>query len=75
MLRVTLNFDLSKIPFVARVKTYTHTKNLTCTFTGSHPRVVTDANNAGRHSTTTRATYCQLLFGHWFTFLWIVITL
>jgi len=34
-----------------------------CTFTGSHLRVVTDANddadNAGHHSTTTRATYCQ----------------
>jgi len=31
MSRVTLNFDLSKIPFVhfdlARVKAYTHTKN------------------------------------------------
>jgi len=36
-----------------------------CTFTGSHLRAVTDADddddddddNAGRHSTTTRATY------------------
>jgi len=29
MLHVTLNFDLSKLPcvFLARVKTYTHTKN------------------------------------------------
>jgi len=25
-----------------RVKTYTHTKNLTCIFTGSHLRAVTD---------------------------------
>ena len=55
MLRVTLHFDLSKIPFVH--------------FTGSHLRAVTDAaevddddddaDNAGRHSTTTRATYRQ----------------
>jgi len=64
MSRVTLNFDLSKIPFcafLARVKTYTYTKNQTCTFTGSHLRAVTDANDddadkAGCHSTTTRAT-------------------
>ena len=56
--------------FQARVKTYTHTKNYTRTFTGSHLRAVTDANddddddnddNAGRHSTITRATYCQLI--------------
>ena len=48
MSRVTLNFDLSKIP---------------CTFTGSHLRAVTDADDddddAGHHSTTTRATYRQ----------------
>jgi len=49
------------------VKTYTHIKNYTCTFTGSHLRAVTDADddnddddNAGHHSTTTRATYRQL---------------
>jgi len=73
MSRVTLNFDLSKIrlknsfcAFLARIKTYTHSKNLTRTFTGSHLRAVTDADdddddadNAGRHSTTTRATYRQ----------------
>ena len=44
MLRVTLHFDLSKIPFVH--------------FTGSHLRAVTDDDdddNAGRHSTS--ATY------------------
>jgi len=43
---------------------YSHQK-LTCTFTGSHMRAVTDADdddddNAGHHSTTTRATYRQL---------------
>jgi len=70
MSRVTLNFDLSKVPFcafVARVKTYTYTKNQTCTFTGAHLRAVTDpdddddddVDNARRHSTTTRATYRQ----------------
>jgi len=60
MSRVTLNFDLSKIPFGG--KTYTHTKNQTCKFTGSHLRAITDADdddNAGRHSTTTGATYRQ----------------
>jgi len=31
--------------FLARVKTYTHTKNETCTFTGSHLRAVTDADD------------------------------
>jgi len=52
--------------FLARVKTYTHTKNYTCAFTGSHLRAVTDADddddvndndadNVGRHSTITRA--------------------
>ena len=45
--------------FLATVKAYTHTKNYTCTFTGSHLRAVTDADNAGRHSTTTRVTYRQ----------------
>jgi len=57
--------------FLARVKTYTHTKIYTCAFTGSHLRAVTDADdddddndvNAGRHSTitraVTRATYRQ----------------
>ena len=48
--------------FLARVKTYTHTKNYTCTFTGSHLRAVTDddddddndADNTGCHSTITR---------------------
>jgi len=47
--------------FLASVKTYTHTKNCTCTFTGSHLRAVTDADNndnndsdnAGCHSTIT----------------------
>jgi len=64
---VTVNFDLLKITFcafLARVKTHTHTKNETCTFTGSHLRAVIDADNdddnAGHHSTTTRATYHQL---------------
>jgi len=54
MSHVTLNYDLSKILFVflARVKTYTHTKNLTCTFTGSHLRVVIDTDD-NHHSTTT----------------------
>jgi len=70
MSRVTLNYDLSKnsfCAFLARVKTCTHTKNWSCTFTGSHLRAVTnadddeddDADNAGRDSTTTRATYRQ----------------
>jgi len=49
------------------MKTYTHAKNYTCTFTGSHVRAVTDAsddndddndaNNTKRHSTITRAIY------------------
>jgi len=49
--------------FLARVKTYTHTKNYTCTFTGFHLSAVTDAgddddydndaDNTGRHSTIT----------------------
>jgi len=65
---VTLNFDLSKNSFytlLARAKTYTHTKHLTCTFTGSHLRAVIDADdddddaNAERHSTATRAAYRQ----------------
>jgi len=46
---------------------YSHQK-LNMYFTGSHLRAVTDADddddndadNAGRHSTTTRATYRQL---------------
>ena len=48
--------------FLARVKTYTHTKNYTAAITGSHLRAVTDvdddddADNAGRHSTITRET-------------------
>jgi len=50
------------------VKTYTHTKNSTCTFTGSHLRAVTDADddadNAKRHSETTRATYHQQYCGN-----------
>jgi len=58
--------------FLARVKTYAHNKNETCTFTGSHLRAVTgadddddnddddaDNDNAGRHSTTTKATNRQ----------------
>ena len=52
--------------FLARVKIYTHTKNLTRTFTGSHLRAVTNADdddndndNVRRHSTTTRVTYRQ----------------
>jgi len=64
MSRVTLNFDLSKIPFVhfspgSRPILATKIKH------GSHLRPVTDADddddahNAGRHSTTTRATYRQ----------------
>jgi len=47
--------------FLAMVKTYTRTKK-TCIFTGSLLRAVTDAvdaDNAGCHSTTTRATYRQ----------------
>ena len=69
MLRVTLNFDLSKflLCIFSPVLTYTHTKKCTRTFTGSHMRAFTDANdddiddadNAGLHSTTTRATYRQ----------------
>jgi len=35
------------------------TLKIKCTFTGSHLRTVTDADNAGRHSTTTRVTYRQ----------------
>jgi len=56
--------------FIAMVKTYAHTKNYTCTFTGSHLTAVTDADNdddddddddnAGRHSTVTRTTYRKL---------------
>ena len=47
---VTLNSDLSKIPFVH------FTPKIKCTLTGSHLRMVTDtddadADNAGRHST------------------------
>jgi len=41
MSRVTLNFDLSKIPFV---HFYQGQDLKTCTFTGSHVRAVTDAN-------------------------------
>ena len=70
MSRVTFNFDPIKssfCAFLARVKSYTHTKKWTHTFTGSHLRAVTDADddddadndNAGRHSTITRATYRQ----------------
>jgi len=35
------------------------------TFTGSHLRAVTDADNAGHHSTTTGATYHQQGGGYW----------
>ena len=53
--------------FLARVKTYTHTKNYTCTFTGFHLTVVTDANDndddntdkARCHSMITRVAYHQ----------------
>jgi len=59
--------------FLAGVKTYIHSKNYTCTFTGSHLRAVTDddddddddayadadADNAGHLSTTTMAIYRQ----------------
>jgi len=42
--------------FLARVETYTHTRNWTCTFSSSHLRAVTDANddddNTRHHSTT-----------------------
>jgi len=61
MSRVTLNFDLSKIPsvhFLTGSRPILTPKNQTCTFTGSHLRAVTDAaadddDNAGHHSTTT----------------------
>jgi len=49
----------SSCAFIARVKTFTYTKNYMCKFTGSHLRAVTDAdnndaNNAGCHCTLTR---------------------
>jgi len=59
---VTLCYDLKNAfcAFLARVKTYTHAKNSTCIFSGSHLRAVTDTDdNAGHHSTTTRVTYRQ----------------
>ena len=51
---VTLNFDLSKIPFVR----FEPGPKIKRTFTGSHLRAVTDADdddadNAGHHSTIT----------------------
>jgi len=65
MLRVTLNFDLSKILLCISSQGHDLYSNQKCTFTGSHLRAVTDANdddddNAGHHSTTTRVTYHQL---------------
>ena len=69
MSHVTLNFDLSKIPFV-RFLPWSR-PILTPKIIHVHLLVliwgvVTDAdddddNNAGHHSTTTRATYCQLV--------------
>jgi len=63
MSRVTLNFDLSKILLFisSQGQDLCSTKNWTCTFTGSHLRAVTDADddNAGHHRTTTRVTYRQ----------------
>jgi len=61
---VVCDLELSPIKnsfcaFLARVKTYTHTKNETCTFTGSDLRAVTGANNAGHHIITTRVIYRQ----------------
>jgi len=63
MLHVTLNFDLSKIPFLHfwLGSRPIFTPKITRTFTGSHLRAVTDtddddddADNAGCHSTITR---------------------
>jgi len=61
--------------FLARVKTYTHTKNYVCTFTGSHLRAVTDANdndndNARCHSMITMAIdISPIIVVVWYTFL------
>jgi len=64
MSHVTMNFELSKIPSVhfyipgSRPILTPKIKRVGPTFTGSHPRAVTDADddNAGHHNTTTRAT-------------------
>ena len=48
--------------FLLCISSQGQNKNLTCTFTGSHLRAVTDADdndNAGHHSTSTAATYLQ----------------
>jgi len=59
-----LTYQKFLLCFLTRVKTYTHTKNKTCTFTGFHLTAVTDADddvdvndavdadadNAGHHS-------------------------
>jgi len=60
MSHVTLNFDLPKIPFVHFYPGSRPilTPKIKRTFTGSHLRVVTDAD-AGHHTTTTRAIYRQ----------------
>ena len=76
MSRVTLNLTLTYQKFLLCVSSqgpdlYSHQK-LNMYIYGSHLRVVTDANddddadndNAGRHSTTTRVTYRQLLDTH-----------
>ena len=68
MSRVTLNFDLSKIPFVHLEPGSRPilTPKIKPKFTRSHLRAVTDAHdddNAGHHSTTTRTTYRQLIAG------------
>ena len=61
--RVTLNFDLSKIPFVhfLPVSRPIFAPKIKRTFAGSYLRAVTDddADNVGYHSTTTRVKYRQ----------------
>jgi len=71
MSRVTFNYDLSNLYISSQgqdLYSYQKLNMYNCTFTGSHLRAVTDADdddadadadNAGRHSTTTRATYRQ----------------
>jgi len=66
MSRVTLNFDLSKIPFVLSSQgqdLYSHQKLNMYWFSSESGYSLTDADdddndNAGHHSTTTKVTYC-----------------
>jgi len=63
MSRVTLKFDLSKIPLYVSSQgqdLYSHQiLNMYIYWFSFDLRAVTDADNARRHSTTTRATYAN----------------